>query len=133
MLTVEEKEMCDQRAQELENDLNYQMIVGDIKETVANIRVTQEERIRESNRNHEKADGTGGQRIFGNTDGKGEIIGAMNVKDSDEVICMTSQGKTLRFKASEIREQGQGASGVRIVTIKEPDYLVGIDKVQDKE
>ena len=77
--------------------------------------------------------GTGGQRIFGNTDGKGEIIGAMNVKDSDEVICMTSQGKTLRFKASEIREQGQGASGVKIVTIKEPDYLVGIDKVQDKE
>ena len=77
--------------------------------------------------------GTSGQRIFGNTDGKGEIIGAMNVKDSDEVICMTSQGKTLRFKASEIREQGQGASGVRIVTIKEPDYLVGIDKVQDKE
>ena len=77
--------------------------------------------------------GTGGQRIFGNTDGKGEIIGAMNVKDSDEVICMTSQGKTLRFKASEIREQGQGASGVRIVTIKEPAYLVGIDTVQDKE
>lgn len=77
--------------------------------------------------------GTGGQRIFGNTDGKGEIIGAMNVKDSDEVICMTSQGKTLRFKADEIREQGQGASGVRIVTIKEPDYLVGIDKVQDKD
>ena len=58
MLTVEEKRMCDQRAMELENDLNYQMIVGDIKETVANIRVTQEERIRESNRNHEKADGT---------------------------------------------------------------------------
>ena len=58
MLTVEEKRMCDQRAAELENDLNYQMIVGDIKETVANIRVTQEERIRESNRNHEKADGT---------------------------------------------------------------------------
>lgn len=58
MLTVEEKRMCDQRAVELENDLNYQMIVGDIKETVANIRVTQEERIRESNRNHEKADGT---------------------------------------------------------------------------
>ena len=57
MLTVEEKILCDKRAAELENDLNYQMIVGDIKETVANIRVTQEERIRESNRNHEKADG----------------------------------------------------------------------------
>lgn len=40
MLTVEEKAMCDKRAMELENDFNYQMIVGDIKETVANIRVT---------------------------------------------------------------------------------------------
>lgn len=77
--------------------------------------------------------GTGGQRIFGNTDAKGEIIGALNVKETDEVVCMTSQGKTLRFKASEIKEQGQGASGVKIVNIKEPDYLVGIDKVQEKE
>lgn len=76
--------------------------------------------------------GTGGQRIFGNTDAKGEIIGALNVKESDEVVCMTSHGKTLRFKASEIKEQGQGASGVRIVNVKEPDYLVGIDKVQEK-
>ena len=77
--------------------------------------------------------GTGGQRIFGNTDGKGEIIGALNVRDKDEVVCMTSQGKTLRFKASDIKEQGQGASGVKILNVKEPDYLVGIDKVQDKD
>ena len=77
--------------------------------------------------------GTGGQRIFGNTDGKGEIIGALDVKDKDEVVCMTSQGKTLRFKASEIKEQGQGASGVKMVKVSEPDYLVGIDKVQDKD
>ena len=58
MLTIEEKTKCDQRMQELQNDQEYQEMVGDIKSTVANIRVTQEERIRESNRNHEKADGT---------------------------------------------------------------------------
>ena len=77
--------------------------------------------------------GTGGQRIFGNTESKGEIIGALNVKDSDEVVCMTSQGKTLRFKATDIKEQGTGASGVNVVRITEPDYLVGLDKVQDKD
>ena len=77
--------------------------------------------------------GTGGQRIFGNTEGKGEIIGALNAKDNDEIVCMTSQGKTLRFKATDIKEQGQGASGVKILNVKEPDYLVGIDKVQDKD
>ncbi len=77
--------------------------------------------------------GTGGQRVFGNTDGKGEIIGAINVKDKDELVCMTSQGKTLRFKATDIKEQGQGASGVTVVKVTEPDFLVGIDKVEDKE
>ncbi|MBO4533924.1 MAG: DNA topoisomerase (ATP-hydrolyzing) subunit A [Treponema sp.] len=78
--------------------------------------------------------GTGGQRIFGNTESKGEIIGALNVKDSDEVVCMTSQGKTLRFKATDIKEQGTGASGVNVVRVTEPDFLVGLDKVQlDKD
>ena len=57
-MTLEEKTICDKRRAELAADENYQMMVGDIKSTVANIRVTQEERIRESNRNHEKADGS---------------------------------------------------------------------------
>ena len=77
--------------------------------------------------------GTGGQKIFGNTDARGEIIGALNVTDDDEVVCMTSQGKTLRSKVSEIKEQGQAASGVSFVKVTEPDYLVGIDKIQDKD
>ena len=46
---------------------------------------------------------------------------------------MTSQGKTLRLKATEIKTQGQGASGVSIVKVNEPDYLVGIDKVGEKD
>jgi len=77
--------------------------------------------------------GTGGQRIFGNTDSKGEIIGALNIKDKDELVCMTSQGKTLRMKATDIKTQGQGASGVTIVKVNEPDYLVGIDKIEEKD
>ncbi len=77
--------------------------------------------------------GTGGQRIFGNTDSKGEIIGALSIGDNDELVCMTSQGKTLRLKSTDIKTQGQGASGVSVVKVNEPDYLVGIDKVQDKD
>lgn len=57
-MTLEEKSLCDKRREELAADEAYQMMIGDIKSTVANIRVTQEERIRESNRNHEKADGS---------------------------------------------------------------------------
>ena len=73
--------------------------------------------------------GTGGQRVFGNVDNKGEIIGALAVSDNDEIVCMTGQGKTLRVKASVINVQGPASSGVSVVKIDEPDYLVGFDKI----
>ena len=57
-MTKEQESLWIKRRDELNSDEQYQQIVGDIKSTVANIRVTQEERIRESNRNHEKADGS---------------------------------------------------------------------------
>ena len=78
--------------------------------------------------------GTGGQRIFGNTDNKGEIVGTIAVSEDAEVICMTGQGKTLRVKASTVSKQGRGASGTRVINIDAPDYLVGFDSVaQEKE
>ncbi len=77
--------------------------------------------------------GTGGQRIFGNTDDKGEIIGALSVRASDSIMCITSQGTSVRVEASGISEQGRGASGVKVVTLKEPDYVVGIDRIANDE
>ena len=78
--------------------------------------------------------GTGGQKIFGNTGERGEIIGLLSVKDSDEIVCMTSQGKTLRVSANTINQQGTGSTGVKVVKISDPDFLVGVDKIpQDDE
>lgn len=77
--------------------------------------------------------GTGGQKIFGNVEDKGEIIGALAVADSDEVVCMTSQGKTLRVQADSISKQGRASSGVRILEIEAPDYVVGLDRVAKDE
>lgn len=73
--------------------------------------------------------GTGGQKIFGNTGERGEIIGLLSVKDSDEIVCMTSQGKTLRVSANSINQQGTGSTGVKVVKISDPDFLVGVDKI----
>ena len=77
--------------------------------------------------------GTGGQRIFGNTDEKGEIIGALTIAESDEIVCMTSQGKTLRVKAADISKQGRASSGTRVIVIESPDYVVGFDRVAKEE
>ena len=73
--------------------------------------------------------GTGGQRVFGNVEDKGEITGALTVHDDDSVMCITSQGTSIRIKASEISKQGRASSGVRVVNINSPDYVVGIDRI----
>ena len=54
---------------------------------------------------------------------------ALTVADSDSVICITSQGTSLRIKADAISVQGRGSSGVKVVDVTEPDYVVAIDKV----
>ena len=77
--------------------------------------------------------GTGGQRIFGNIEERGEIIGVLTVKDEDEIVCMTSQGKTLRVTSNTIAEQGTASTGVKVLKISEPDYLVGLDKVPENK
>ena len=77
--------------------------------------------------------GTGGQRCYGNTEERGEIIGALSVAENDEVLCMTSQGKTLRVAVNTIKEQGAGSSGVTLVKIESPDYLVGVDRVAEDD
>ena len=66
-------------------------------------------------------------------DGKGEIIGALTVQDDDSIMCITSQGTSLRVEASQISQQGRGSSGVRVVDITEPDYVVGIDRIARSE
>ncbi len=77
--------------------------------------------------------GTGGQKVFGNVEDKGEIIGALTVKDTDSVMCITSQGTSIRVDADSISKQGRSSSGVKVVDISTPDYVVGIDRIAQSE
>lgn len=77
--------------------------------------------------------GTGGQRVYGVSGKTGEIIGAINVADTDEIVCITSQGKSLRVAASSVAKQGRGASGVKVFNIDPPDIVIGLDRVPSDE
>ncbi len=72
---------------------------------------------------------TGGQLCYKVSDKTGEIIGAVSVAENDEIVCITSQGKTIRSKISEISVQGRNASGVRVLDIQEPDMVIAMDRV----
>ena len=72
---------------------------------------------------------TGGQKGYNVTDKTGEVVGVISVTESDEIMCITSQGKSLRVPATKISEQGRTAQGVRILEISQPDMVIGIDRI----
>jgi DNA gyrase subunit A len=73
--------------------------------------------------------GTGGQKIYTVTEKTGKIVGCVNVLENEEIMCITSQGKSIKITVSSIRVMGRGAQGVRILTIEKPDFVIGVDRV----
>ncbi len=73
--------------------------------------------------------GTRGQICYKATEKTGEVVGVLSVSDKDDLVCITSQGNTLKLRLSEIATMGKTAMGVRIVNITKPDVVVGIARV----
>ena len=77
--------------------------------------------------------GTGGQMIYCPEDKTGELVGAITVRDDDDVMVITSQGKTIKITAESVNIQGKAARGVRVVNIDRPDFVIGLDRVAREE
>jgi DNA gyrase subunit A len=73
--------------------------------------------------------GTGGQKIYTVSDKTGEIIGCVSVLENEDIMCITSQGKSIILKVAEIRVMGRSAQGVRILSIDKPDFVIGLDRI----
>jgi len=77
--------------------------------------------------------GTGGQKIYTVAEKTGEIIGCVSVLEDEDIMCITSQGKSIKLKVSDIRVMGRAAQGVRILSIDKPDFVIGLDKIVKEE
>jgi DNA gyrase subunit A len=77
--------------------------------------------------------GTGGQRIYTVSDKTGDIVGCVGVRDNEEIMCITSQGKSIKLKVKTIGIMGRSARGVRIVSIDRPDFVTGVDRIVQDE
>jgi DNA gyrase subunit A len=77
--------------------------------------------------------GTRGQICYKATEKTGEVVGVLSVSDKDDLVCITSQGNTLKLRLSEVATLGKTAMGVRIVNITRPDVVVGVARVVKEE
>jgi len=59
----------------------------------------------------------------------GELIGAMVVNDSDEILLINSDGIIIRIKASEVSRLGRATQGVKIMRVEENANIITMAKV----
>ncbi len=63
----------------------------------------------------------------------GELIGAMVVNDTDEVLLINSDGIIIRISASEVSRLGRATQGVKIMRVLEDANIISLAKVVNED
>jgi DNA gyrase subunit A len=63
----------------------------------------------------------------------GEVAGALAVRESDEIMLITTKGKMVRIRARQIREAGRNTMGVKLIELKPGSKLQAIAPVVSGE
>ncbi|MCX6716675.1 MAG: DNA gyrase subunit A [Candidatus Taylorbacteria bacterium] len=59
-----------------------------------------------------------------------ELVSATLVQKSDDMILVSADGQSIRFKESDIREMGRGAAGVRAMDLDKTDTVVHAEAIR---
>lgn len=59
----------------------------------------------------------------------GNVIGAVQVRDEDEVMLITDQGTLVRIHVNEVSSVGRNTQGVRLIRLNEGEALIGIQPI----
>ena len=73
----------------------------------------------------------GGKGVFAikQSERNGDIIGALQVNDNDEVILIADSGKMIRMNLSNLRLIGRTTQGVKLINLEENEKVVAMDTV----
>jgi DNA gyrase subunit A len=77
--------------------------------------------------------GTQGVIAIDISDRNGMLVAATLVKESDEIMLITTGGVLIRTRVSEIREMSRATQGVRLINLDEGEKLCGLEKVAESE
>ena len=77
----------------------------------------------------------GGKGIFAikQSERNGNVVGAMQVTDNDEVILIANSGKMIRMPLKNVRTIGRTTQGVRLINLQDEEKVVGMDSVAFEE
>ncbi len=79
--------------------------------------------------------GRGGQGVISiaTSERNGAVIGAIQVKDHDEMMMISDAGTLIRASVSDVRVMGRNTQGVMLIRLSEGEKLVEIERVEKLE
>ncbi|WP_422138069.1 DNA gyrase subunit A [Endozoicomonas sp. ALC020] len=79
--------------------------------------------------------GRGGQGVISMqcTDRNGELVGAIQVQDGEEIMLISDQGTLVRTRVDEISVMSRNTQGVTLIKVQEGEKLVGVARVEEPE
>ena len=79
--------------------------------------------------------GRGGQGVISiqTNERNGEVVGAVQVREDDEMMLITNHGTLVRIAVSDISEMGRNTQGVRLIRLTNEEQLAEIEKIESIE
>ncbi|MFF2657525.1 DNA gyrase subunit A [Kitasatospora sp. NPDC058032] len=66
-------------------------------------------------------------------EGRGSLVGALVVDETDEIMAITLSGGVIRTRVSEVRETGRDTMGVQLINLGKRDAVVGMARNAEAE
>ena len=67
------------------------------------------------------------------TERNGDVVGAVQVFEGDELMLISDQGTLVRTRGDEVSVLGRNTQGVRVIRLKEGEKLVGVERIEEPE
>src|SRR2546427_244611 len=67
------------------------------------------------------------------TDKTGRVVGVRLVTDDDQIMLVTSGGKVIRLRVSEIRVIGRNTQGVRLIGLDDGEHVASVARLAERE
>lgn len=77
--------------------------------------------------------GSSGILVFKENERTGRLVKAIPVKKDDDIIVVTKNEKTIRLNVSGIKSQARVTSGVKLIDVKEGDWVIELSRVDAAE
>ena len=63
----------------------------------------------------------------------GNLVGAVQVFDGEEIMLISDQGTLVRTRVDEVSISGRNTQGVRVIRVKTDEHVIGVERVEESE